>query len=132
MNQLVEYTMNNLYGEFKPEEICYIVERDYDCIDELSYITDDLENAVSEAKENDYKIFIYTKRFAKECLYPDIIFQNMLESLKKEGWDISEILVGVEENAEKDFAELVEKWFEKYVGNSYWFYGRLLGTLRLD
>lgn len=129
-----EYTMNNLYGLVKPygqfeaEELCYIVEPDYDCINEISYITDDLNQALAEAKETNSKIFI----FAKNCLYPDKIFQNMLKSLKEEGLDIGYLLAGVEENAEKDFAKLINKWFKKYVGNTYWFPDRLLGTLRTE
>lgn len=130
--KLVEYTTKNLYGLFKPEEICFIVEESYDYIDELSHITDDLNDAVSEAKENDYKIFVFEKKFAKDCLYPDRIFQDMLENIQEEGFDIGYVIAGDEENAEKEFTELVKKWFEKYVGNTYWFTDRLLGTLRLD
>ena len=132
MNQLVEYTTKNLYGEFKPEEICFVVEIDYDYIDELSYITDKLDDALDEAKENDYKIFIFTKKFAKDCLYSDKIFHDMLETFEEEGLDIGYVIGGNEENAEKEFTALVEKWFEKYVGNNWWFTDRLLGTLRTE
>lgn len=138
MKELTEYTMNNLYGlvkpygEFEADELCFIVEVDYDCIDELSYITDKLDDALSKAKENNDKIFIYTKKFAKDCLYPNRLFQNMLESLEEEGLDIGFVIGGIEKYAEENFTELVEKWFEKFVGNDYWFYDRLLGTLRLD
>lgn len=130
--KLVEYTTKNLYGEFKPEEICFVVEKDYDYIDELSHITDDLNDALDEAKENDYKIFVFEKKFAKDCLYTDRIFQDMLENLEDEGLNIGYAIGGIEEEAEKEFTELVKKWFEKYVGNTYWFTDRLLGTLRLD
>lgn len=132
MKELVEYTTKNLYGLFKPEELCFVVEIDYDCIDELSYITDDLDDALSEAKERDDKIFIYTKKFAKDCLYPDRIFQDILENLEEEGLDIGFVIAGVEKDAKEEFAELINKWFEKYVGNDYWFSDRFLGTLRLD
>lgn len=130
--KLVEYTTKNLYGEFKPEEICFVVEKDYDHIDELSHITDDLNDALDEAKENDYKIFVFEKKFAKDCLYTDRIFQDMLENLEDEGLNIGYAIGGIEEEAEEDFAKLINKWFEKYVGNNYWFTDRLLGTLRLD
>lgn len=130
--------MNNLYGLVKPygkfeaEELCYIVEIDYDCIDELSYITDNLHDALSKAKENDDKIFIYTKKFAKDCLYPNRIFQNILESFEEEGLDIGYVLGGIEKEAEEDFEKLINKWFENYVGKSYWFPDRLLGTLKTE
>lgn len=130
--KLVEYTTKNLYGEFKPEEICFVVEKDYDYIDELSHITDDLNDALDEAKENDYKIFVFEKKFAKDCLYSDKIFHDMLETFEEEGLNIGYVIGGIEEEAEEDFAKLINTWFEKYVGNNYWFTDRLLGTLRLD
>lgn len=138
MKQLTEYTMNNLYGLIKPygkfeaEEICFVVEIDYDCIDELSYITDKLDDALSKAKENDDKIFIYTKKFAKDCMDTERIFQDMLENLEEEGLDRNYMLYHMEESGKKEFAEMVEKWFSKNIDQTYWFYDRLLGTLRFD
>jgi hypothetical protein len=137
MEELVEYTMNNLYGLVKPygkfeaEELCYVVEVDYDCIDnELSYTTDNLSQALSKAKENDDKIFIYTKKFAKDCLNTHKIFEDTLENLEEEGLDIGFVIGGIEEYAEEKFTELINIWFKKYVGNDYWFPDRLLGTLK--
>jgi len=132
MNPLVEYTTKNLYGEFKSEEICFVVEIEYDCINELSYITDDLDDALSEAKENNYKIFIYTKKFAKNCLNTRRIFEDMLEDLEEEGLDRSYVLDHTKRSGRKEFAKLINKWFKKYVRNDYWFSDRFLGTLRLD
>lgn len=138
MKELTEYTMNNLYGlvkpygEFEADELCFIVEVDYDCIDELSYITDKLDDALSKAKERDDKIFIYTKKFAKDCLNTQKIFEDMLENLEEEGLDVDFVLGGIKEYAEEKFTELTNMWYEKFVGDNYWFYGRLLGTLRLD
>lgn len=130
--------MNNLYGlvkpygEFEADELCFIVEVDYDCIDELSYITDKLDDALSKAKENDDKIFIYTKKFAKDCMDTERIFQDMLENLEEEGLDRNYMLYHMEESGKKEFAEMVEKWFSKNIDQTYWFYDRFLGTLRLD
>lgn len=132
MKELVEYTAKNLYGEFKLEEICFVVEESYDNIDELSYITDDVNDALSEAKENDYKIFIYTKKFAKDCLNTHRIFEDMLENLEEEGLDRSYVLDHTKRSGRKEFAKVINKWFKKYVRNDYWFSDRLLGTLRLD
>lgn len=132
MNQLVEYTTKNLYGEFKPEELCYIVEPDYNCINEISYTTDNLSQALAEAKETNSKIFIFEKKFAEDCLNTHRIFEDMLENLEEEGLDIGYFIAGDEENAEKEFTKLVEKWFKKYVGNMYWFPDRLLGTLKVE
>lgn len=136
MKQL-EYTMNNLYGLVKPygkfeaDELCFVVEEDYDYINELSYVTDELNDALSKAKENDYEIFVYEKRLAKDCLNTNKIFEAMLENLEEEGLDIGYVIAGDEENAEKDFTEFVEKWFNKYVG-TYWFSDRFLGRLKIE
>lgn len=84
MKQL-EYTSKNLYGWFKPEEVCFVVAKSYDYVNELSYITDDLNDALSFAKENDYEIFVYEKRLAKDCLNTQLLFRNMLDNIKEEG-----------------------------------------------
>ena len=130
MKQLAEYTTKNLYIEFKPKEVCFIVEKSYDYIDDLSYVTDDVNDAVSEAKENDYKIFIFTKKFAKDCLYPDILFQNMLDDLEDEGLDSTYILNYIGADGTEEFKKLIEQWFNKYVGNDYWFAGEPVGVLK--
>jgi len=62
MKQLAEYSAKSLYGFFKPEEICFVIEQNFDFIDETSDITDDLEEAKELAEENEAQIFIYTKK----------------------------------------------------------------------
>ena len=59
MKQLAEYTTKKLYSEFKTKEICFVVAKSYKYVNELSYITDDMNDALSFAKENDYKIFSF-------------------------------------------------------------------------
>lgn len=130
MKELVEYTMNNLYGLFKPEEICFVVELDYEYISELSHITDDLNDAVSEAKETNSKIFVFTKKFTKDCMDTERLFQDMIENLEEEGLDRNYVLYHMEENGKKEFEEMVEKWFKKNIDQTYWFTDRFLGTLR--
>ena len=132
MKQLVEYTTKNLYGEFKPDEICFIVEKDYDYIDELSYITDDMNDALSFAKENDYKIFIFEKKFASDCLYSDVLFNDMLDDFEDDGLDSSYLLNRIGADGKKEFKELIENWFDKYISNDYWFADRLLGMLKIE
>ena len=46
MKQLVEYTIKNLYNEFKPEEVCFVVAKSYGYINELSYLTGDINTAL--------------------------------------------------------------------------------------
>ena len=97
-----EYTTKNLYSKFKPEDVCFVVAKSYGYINELSYLTDDMNDALSFAKENDYKIFVFKKKFASDCLYPDMLFQNMLDDLEDEGLDSSYLLNYIGEDGKKD------------------------------
>lgn len=130
MKQLSEYTTKNLYSEFKPKEICFVAEQSYDYIDENSYITDDMNDALSFAKENDYKIFVFKKKLASDCLYPDMLFQYMLDDLEAEGLDSTYVLSYIGADGKKEFKKLIEQWFNKYVGNDYWFADEPVGVLK--
>ena len=130
MKQLAEYTTKNLYSEFKLKEICFVVAKSYKYVNELSYITDDMNDALSFAKENDYKIFVFKKKFASDCLYPDMLFQNMLDDLEDEGLDSSYLLNYIGEDGKKEFKKLIEQWFDKYIGNGYWFAGEPVEVLK--
>ena len=130
MKQLVEYTTKNLYGEFKPEDVCFVVAKSYKYVNELSYITDDMNDALSFAKENDFKIFVFKKKFASDCLYPDMLFQNMLDDLEDEGLDSAYVLNYIGADGTEEFKKLIEQWFDKYIGNDYWFAGEPVGVLK--
>ena len=130
MKQLAEYTTKNLYSEFKPEDVCFVVAKSYKYVNELSYITDDMNDALSFAKENDYKIFVFKKKFASDCLYPDMLFQNMLDDLEDEGLDSSYVIDLIGDKGVEEFKKLIEQWFNKYVGNDYWFAGEPVGVLK--
>lgn len=134
MKELVEYTTKNLYGEFKPEEICFIVAKEdgLDYVGWLSYSTDDLDDALDEAKENDYKIFVYSKKLAIDCLDTDLLYNNMIENVQEEGFDIETMIYDIKEDASEEFSTLLKTWFAKYFDNTYWIPDRLLGTLRFD
>ena len=125
-----EYTTKNLYSEFKAKEICFVVAKSYKYVNELSYITDDMNDALSFAKENDYKIFVFKKKFALDCLYPDMLFQNMLDDLEDEGLDSTYVLDYIGADGTEEFKKLIEQWFNKYVGNDYWFAGEPVGVLK--
>lgn len=129
MKPLAEYTRKNLFVEFKPREICFIIEKSYEDIDENSYITDDMNDALSFADEND-KIFIFEKKFASDCLYPDMLFEYMLDNLEDDGLDSTYLLNCIGDEGKKEFKKLIENWFDKYVSNDYWFAGEPVGVLK--
>lgn len=130
MKQLAEYTTKSLYSEFKPKDVCFVVAKSYEDINELSYLTDDMSDALSFAKENDYKIFIFEKKFASDCLYSDVLFNNMLDDFEDDGLDSSFLLNCIGADGKKEFKELIENWFDKYIGNDYWFAGEPVGVLK--
>ena len=98
----------------------------------FSYITEDLNDALSFAKENDYEIFVYEKRLAKDCLNTQLLFRNMLDNIKEEGFDTDYVPDCIKKEGEREFSELIEKWFDKYFGNTHWFADRLLGMLKVE
>ena len=45
MNSLAKYTDKNVYGFFKPEEICFVVKYYYQDLTQADITTDNLEEA---------------------------------------------------------------------------------------
>lgn len=130
MKQLAEYTTKNLYSEFKSEEICFVIEKEYDDINELSTATGYLEDALFLSKLWNKKIFIFKKKFASDYLDPYMFFQNMLDDFEEEGLDSTYMLNYIGADGTREFKELIEQWFDKYVGNDYWFPGEPVGVLK--
>lgn len=123
---LKEYTTTDLANCFNAEEICFAVKEDPDWIDELSTVTDDFEEAKEIAKEKGYQIYIYKKKFARDCFDADWIFDRMIDDLESEGFDFD-----YSETDKKEFDRITEQWFNKIVGET-WFAYDLLGVLKDD
>ena len=124
MKKLVEYSEKTLYDFFKSEEICFVIERNYDEIDESSSITDDLEEAKKLAKEDGYRIFIYRKKFGKDCFDADCLFEDMIDNVNQGGLDLDCL-----ESEKQEFIRITTEWFNKVIGN-YWFGDEILGVLK--
>ncbi|SFJ75169.1 hypothetical protein [Succinivibrio dextrinosolvens] len=130
MKHLAEYSAKSLYGFFKKEEICFVVEKEFEWIDDTSDVTDDLKEAKLLAKENEAQIFIYKKRLCIDCFYPDTVFQDVLDSLEREGLASELLLDRIGEEGEKEFTEMCKKWFAKHIGKNSWFADELVGVLK--
>ncbi len=124
MKQLTEYSVKSLYGFFKPEEICFVIEQSFDFIDDTSDVTDDLKEAKALAKENDYQIFIYRKKFGKDCFDADYLFEQMIDNVNQEGLDLNCC-----ESDKQEFSRITTEWFNKVIGN-YWFADECVGVLK--
>jgi len=123
---LKEYTTTDLANCFNAEEICFAVKEDPDWIDELSTVTDDFEEAKEIAKEKGYQIYIYKKKFARDCFDADWLFDSLTDNLEFEGYDFD-----YSETDKKEFDRITEQWFNKIVGET-WFAYDLLGVLKDD
>lgn len=116
---------SNMYN-LHVQEICFVVKKNPDCIDELATVTDDLDEAKEIAKEKGYHIYIYEKKFAKDCFDADWIFDRMIDDVESEGFDFDH-----SEADKKEFKRITEEWFNKVVGNSWFAFG-LLGVVKDD
>ena len=125
---LKEYTTTDLANCFNLYmwEVCFVVKQAPDLGDELATVTDDLEEAKRIAEEKGYQIYIYKKKFAKECFDADWIFDRMIDDLETEGVDFD-----YSKADKKEFERITEEWFNKIVGNSWFAYG-FLGMLKDD
>lgn len=129
METLTSYSEKKLFEQFKKEEICFVIEQNYDFIDETSDVTDDLKEAKELAKENDYQIFIYKKMFAKDCLSSEEVFNYLVDDVEDMGYSSEYLLNSISEEDKKEFLDFTEKWFNKIVKDA-WFADECVGVLK--
>lgn len=129
MKHLTEYSAKSLYGFFKKEEICFVIEQKFEWIDDTSDVTDNLKEAKELAKENDYQIFIYKKMFAKDCLSSEEVFNYLVDDVEDMGYSSEYLLNSISEEDKKEFLDFTEKWFNKIVKDA-WFADELVGVLK--
>ena len=89
-----------------------------------------MKEAKELAEENEAQIFIYKKRLCIDCFYPDTVFQDVLDSLEREGLASELLLDRIGEEGEKEFTEMCKKWFAKHIGKNTWFADELVGVLK--
>lgn len=124
MKTLGSYSEKNLFEQFKKEEICFVIELSYEYIDDTSDVTDDLKEAKKIAEENEAQIFIYTKKFGKDCFDADYLFEEMIDNVNQEGLDLNCC-----ESDKQEFIRITTEWFNKVIRN-YWFADELMGVLK--
>jgi len=125
-----QYSVSNVYGFFKHEEICFVVAQCYeDIVQYNSFVTDDLEEAIEYAHENEWKIFIYYKKLTKDCINADYLFRVLIDNVEEEGLDESYFLDHLGDDGEKEFKEMIENWGSKFFGET-WIADECVGELK--
>lgn len=117
--QIPAYTEQQLFSKWESEKLCYVIEKQYDRIDASSDVTDDLEEAKELAKEYEQRIFVYLKKYVKECLDPDDVLQDLLDHVEQNGYDSAVLYDQISETEEKKFKNYVRNWFDRIVKNSW-------------
>lgn len=120
-------TKTDLFKKYKPNEICFavcfLVTDDGELISDITTIVGSLEEAKEETKETGESVFVYTRKFAKECYDPHTLYEELMDNLDQEGFDFP---YSVE--AKKEFEKITRRWFDKHVGNA-WFADEFIGKL---
>jgi len=118
MKTFTEEELKAEYPNFE-RDLCYIVEGSYDFIDDESYTTDQLDEAVEKSKERDYHIYVFTKKLMKDCLDADYLLDNLVDNVEQNGIDSGWLYSMLSTSTKQEFYSFVTKWFDKVVGSSY-------------
>lgn len=131
MKPLVKYTDKNIYGFFKPEEICFVIKSYYQDLAQAD-VTDDLEDAKYLAKDDTSKtIYIYKKEYLKDCFDADDLFRDLIDNLDSKGVNTDEFLdCSITDDQINAFKSMNKEWFNRVVKDT-WISGDLIGELQL-
>lgn len=130
MKPLAKYTDKNIYGFFKPEEICFVVKHYYQDLAQAD-VTDDLEDAKDLAKGTDKNIYIHTKEYLRDCFDADDLFRDLIDNLDLQGVNTDEFLEwSISDEQINEFKAINKEWFNHVVKDT-WISGDLIGELQL-
>jgi hypothetical protein len=81
------------------------------------------DKAIEEAKRTSESVFVYTRKYAKECFYPHTLYEDLIDNVNEEGFDIPYCI-----EAKEEFEKITRRWFNKHFGNA-WFADEFIGKL---
>ncbi len=130
MKQLKSYSEKRLRTLYKPNELCFIIAKEYKYIDDTSRVMDTLKEALAEV-DLDEHIYIYTRKKIVDYLDPDWLYQNLIDDMESEGvlGEYLESLIG--RKGKEDFKITVTKFLKRHVKNA-WLADEVIGVLELS
>ena len=122
-------TKAKLFKKYKPNEICFAVTF-LVALDGI-LVTDSpvtffasLDKATEEAKRTGESVFAYTRKYAKECYDPHTLYEDLVDNVNEEGFDIPYYDI----EAKEEFEKITNRWFNKHFGKA-WFADEFIGRL---
>ena len=121
-------TKAELFKKYKPKEICFVVT--FLIALDGNFMTDipvtffaSLEKAIEEAKRTGESVFVYTRKYAKDCFDPHMLYEDLIDNVNEEGFDCPHCV-----EAKDEFERITERWFNKHFGKA-WFADEFIGRL---
>lgn len=121
-------TKAELFKKYKTNEICFAV--CFVIADDGELMADipatffaSLNKAIEEAKRTGESVFAYTRKYAKDCFDPHTLYEDLIDNVNQEGFDIPHCI-----EAKEEFVNITRRWFKKHFGNA-WFADEFIGKL---
>ena len=121
-------TKAELFKKYKPNEICFVVcflvAEDGELMADIpATFFASLNKAIEEAKRTGESVFVYTRKYAKDCFDPHTLYEDLIDNVNEEGFDIPYCI-----EAKEEFERITWRWFNKHFGNA-WFADEFIGKL---
>lgn len=121
-------TKAKLFKKYKPNEICFavcfLVALDGELMTDIPVtFFASLDKAKEEAERTGESVFVYTRKFAKECYDPHTLYEDLTDNVNQEGFDIPYNI-----EAKEEFERITRRWFNKHFGKA-WFADEFIGRL---
>lgn len=121
-------TKTELFKKYKPNEICFavtfLVALDESLMSDIpATFFVSLKKAEKEAKRTGESVFVYTRKYAKDCFDPHMLYEDLVDNVNEEGFDIPYCI-----EAKEDFINITRHWFKKHFNNA-WFADEFIGKL---
>lgn len=130
-------TLKDFNKKKRKDGYVFVVEHCFEWIDDTSFFTDDLTEAIDNLKETNedsddyYYIYVFKKEYVKNLLNTFSVWELMLGDLEDQGIDPEFLQDFFSKDDRDDFETKLLAWFEKRVKDA-WVYTDCIGQLKLD
>ena len=121
-------TKAELFKKYKTNEICFavcfLVALDGELMTDIpTTFFASPDKAIEEAKRTGESVFVYTRKYAKECFDPHILYEDFIDNVTENGFTVPYSI-----EAKDEFKRITERWFNKHFGKT-WFADEFIGRL---